>query len=98
MPSSFLCRSTPCSLSATPQAVELDEQYRLRIQRQHLRSYFYGEPPVPAELRNLPGKTMALEAPLHPYSFVIGWDDLEIYRVGTGGVQDSSVDEDSLIP
>lgn len=63
--------------------VDVEEQYRRRIQSRQIRSYFYGETALPAVLKNLPdARTIAIEAPLHPYSFTISWDDLEIYRVG----------------
>jgi hypothetical protein len=63
--------------------VDVEEGYHLRVQSLQTKSYFYGEA-VPKSLQDLPGRTMALEAPLHPYAFVISWDDLEIYRVGQG--------------
>jgi polyribonucleotide 5'-hydroxyl-kinase len=62
----------------------LDDAYRARIRAQQIKSYFYGEPALPSPLTGLPGRTTALETGLHPYSFTIPWDELEIYRVGEG--------------
>ncbi|KAJ9093607.1 hypothetical protein QFC19_008274 [Naganishia cerealis] len=62
--------------------VELDEHYRNRIKSQQTKTYFYGEPPLPPRLTNLPGRMVAMEASLHPHSFTVSWDDLEIYRIG----------------
>ncbi|KAJ9125374.1 hypothetical protein QFC22_000334 [Naganishia vaughanmartiniae] len=62
--------------------VELDDHYRNRIKSQQTKTYFYGEPPLPPLLTNLPGRMVAIEASLHPHSFTVSWDDLEIYRIG----------------
>ncbi|KAJ9109036.1 hypothetical protein QFC21_000362 [Naganishia friedmannii] len=62
--------------------VELDDHYRNRIKSQQTKTYFYGEPPLPPRLTNLPGRMVAMEASLHPHSFTVSWDDLEIYRIG----------------
>jgi polyribonucleotide 5'-hydroxyl-kinase len=66
------------------QVVELDETYRNRIKSQQTKTYFYGEPPLPPSLAELPGRMVAMEANLHPHSFTVSWDDLEIYRIGEG--------------
>lgn len=71
-------------LTRSLQVVELDEQYRNRIKSQQTKTYFYGEPPLPSSLIELPGRMVAMEANLHPHSFTVSWDDLEIYRIGEG--------------
>ena len=68
------------------QVVELDETYRNRIKSQQTKTYFYGEPPLPPSLAELPGRMVAMEANLHPHSFTVSWDDLEIYRIGEGAL------------
>jgi polyribonucleotide 5'-hydroxyl-kinase len=64
--------------------VDLDDLYRSRIRAQQIKTYFYGEAALPPTLVNLPGRVAAVETGLHPYSFTIPWDELEIYRVGEG--------------
>lgn len=64
--------------------VDLDDAYRQVVQAAQVRAYFYGEPSLPKELSNLPGKMVAREGILSPYSFQIGWETLTILRVGEG--------------
>ncbi|KAG7530491.1 hypothetical protein FFLO_04981 [Filobasidium floriforme] len=70
--------------------VDLDDLYRSRIRAQQIKTYFYGEPALPPTLINLPGRVAAVETGLHPYSFTIPWDELEIYRVGEESAAPSS--------
>lgn len=65
-------------------AVDLDEHYNTLIQAFQIRTYFYGEPRLPAHLSSLPGRTVGLAGQLTPYSFQIGWETLTIVRVGEG--------------
>ena len=67
-------------------AVDLDEHYNSLIQAFQIRSYFYGEPKLPAELAppSLQGKQVGLAGQLTPYSFQIGWETLTVVRVGEG--------------
>jgi polyribonucleotide 5'-hydroxyl-kinase len=64
--------------------VDLDEHYRTLVHAFQIRSYFYGEPRIPANLTSLGGKTVGLAGQLTPYSFQIGWETLTIVRVGEG--------------
>ena len=83
------CRAlSVLSLISLPfnQVVDLDDAYRARIRAQQIKTYFYGEPALPAPLAGLPGRISALETGLHPYSFTIPWDELEIYRIGEGAI------------
>lgn len=83
-------------LTRSLEVVELDEQYRNRIKSQQTKTYFYGEPPLPSSLTELPGRTVAMEANLHPHSFTVSWDDLEIYRIGEGRLECALRRDDAL--
>lgn len=73
---------------ATSQVVELDQPYRERVHAHQLRTYFYGTPlflpPVMQEsdLGGDPGAV--IDMTLAPYSSIISFDDLDVYRVGGG--------------
>ncbi|WVW85727.1 hypothetical protein I302_107765 [Kwoniella bestiolae CBS 10118] len=62
--------------------VDVDDTQRELIQSFQIRSYFYGEPPLPRELTGLLGKMVSTDGSLNPYSFQIGWETLVVLRVG----------------
>ncbi|WWC71655.1 uncharacterized protein I206_105613 [Kwoniella pini CBS 10737] len=62
--------------------VDLDDQARELVHSFQIRSYFYGEPPLPIEISNLMGKMVGIDGSLNPYSFQIGWETLVVLRVG----------------
>ncbi|WWC63199.1 uncharacterized protein I303_105799 [Kwoniella dejecticola CBS 10117] len=62
--------------------VDLDDQARELVHSFQIRSYFYGEPPLPTEISSLMGKMVGLDGALNPYSFQIGWETLVVLRVG----------------
>jgi len=70
--------------------VNLDDSYREIVHAQQVRSYFYGEPPLPDDLARLVGRTVPLGLQLSPYSFQIGWDTLHVLRVGEGSAAPST--------
>lgn len=72
------------SLEKSSGCVDLDAAYRSGVRALQTRAYFYGEPALPKELAELPGRIVAREGALHPQNFTVSWDDLEIYRVGEG--------------
>ncbi|TXT15651.1 hypothetical protein VHUM_00154 [Vanrija humicola] len=70
--------------------VDVDDSYREIVHAAQVRSYFYGEPALPANLGKLMGRTVPLGISLSPYSFQIGWDTLHILRVGEGSAAPTS--------
>ncbi|WWD02415.1 hypothetical protein V865_000454 [Kwoniella europaea PYCC6329] len=62
--------------------VDIDDTQRELIHSFQIRSYFYGEPPLPKELAGLLGKMVSVDGNLNPYSFQIGWETLVVLRVG----------------
>lgn len=70
--------------------VDVDDTYREIVHAAQVRSYFYGEPALPANLSKLVGRTVPLGISLSPYSFQIGWDTLHILRVGEGSAAPTS--------
>ncbi|OCF37831.1 mRNA cleavage and polyadenylation factor Clp1 [Kwoniella heveanensis BCC8398] len=75
--------------------VDLDDNQREIINNFQVRSYFYGEPPLPPQIApgggssaggaggmGLIGKMVGLDGGLSPYSFQIGWETLVVLRVG----------------
>ncbi|WVF72692.1 mRNA cleavage and polyadenylation factor Clp1 [Kwoniella sp. CBS 6097] len=73
--------------------VDLDDNQRELVNNFQVRSYFYGEPPLPPQIASgggsaagggtgLVGKMVGLDGGLSPYSFQIGWETLIVLRVG----------------
>ncbi|WVQ99907.1 hypothetical protein IAU59_007050 [Kwoniella sp. CBS 9459] len=72
--------------------VDLDDNQREIVNNFQVRSYFYGEPPLPPQIApgggsagggtGLVGKMVGLDGGLSPYSFQIGWETLVVLRVG----------------
>ncbi|WVQ81929.1 hypothetical protein IAT38_004056 [Cryptococcus sp. DSM 104549] len=71
-------------------AVDLDDHYRETAHSFMVRTYFYGEPPLPREISSLVGKMVGLDGDLTPYSFQIGWETLTVLRVGEENFAPSS--------
>jgi len=65
--------------------VELDQSYRERIHAHQLRTYFYGTPtylPKGMKESDLGSEGAVVDTTLAPYSSVVSFDDLVIYRIG----------------
>ncbi|KAF9506638.1 hypothetical protein BS47DRAFT_1378074 [Hydnum rufescens UP504] len=74
--------------------VEIDHAYRERLHAHQLRTYFYGTPLfLPKNMTeasaNLGGEA-STELTLSPYSSVLGFDDILIYRIGGESLAPSS--------
>ena len=54
-----------------PQATDLDLAYRRRLESNQIRSYFYGGPALS-------------QGQLSPFTIVVKFEDLTIYRIGDG--------------
>lgn len=67
--------------------VDLDDNYREIAHAAQVRSYFYGEPATPEDLR---GRITPIGLQLSPHSFQIGWELLRVLRVGEGSAAPSS--------
>lgn len=63
-------------------AVDLDDHDRETAHLFQVRTYFYGEPPLPPQISSLVGKMVSLDFELSPYSFQIPWSRLVVLRVG----------------
>ncbi|EAL20505.1 hypothetical protein CNBE4250 [Cryptococcus deneoformans B-3501A] len=63
-------------------AVDLDDHDRETAHIFQVRTYFYGEPPLPPQISSLVGKMVSLDFELSPYSFQIPWSRLVVLRVG----------------
>jgi polyribonucleotide 5'-hydroxyl-kinase len=79
----------PYSLLTLPlKVVDLDHTYKSRIQAYQQRAYFYGTPlylppGVTASSAALGGEALT-DLTLSPYSSVVGFNDISIYRIGGG--------------
>lgn len=63
-------------------AVDLDDHDRETAHLFQVRTYFYGEPPLPPQISGLVGKMVSVDFELSPYSFQIPWSRLVVLRVG----------------
>ena len=65
----------------------MDQSYRDRIHAHQLRAYFYGTPiylPKGMNESDLGNEVAIVDTTLAPYSSVVSFDDLVVYRVGGG--------------
>ncbi|ODN92739.1 protein Clp1 [Cryptococcus wingfieldii CBS 7118] len=82
--------TTVIRLPKSDGAVDLDDAYRSLAHSFIVRTYFYGEPPLPPQISSLVGKMVGLDSELTPYSFQIPWYRLSVMRVGEENTAPSS--------